>query len=205
MPVDEPVLVPVPLQATAYAIPPGHRLRLAVSNTYWPIAWPSPEPGTLTVHCGAESVLSLPRRRTSELDGQLAPFEAPETGTALSSETTMIRPTARTVRRDLSSGALEVEFDWHPSRTRILATGTEMGEENVTRYRIVEGDPLSATVICHVEVSLARPGWSTRTCATSTMTCDAERFTVTTALDAFEDDVRVHARTYTHHFPRDGG
>jgi len=79
-----------------------------------------------------------------------------------------------------------------------------MGEENVTTYRIVEGDPLSATVICSVEVSLARPGWNTRTVATSTMTSDAERFLVTTTLDAFDENVRIHARTYTHHFPRDG-
>ena len=88
--------------------------------------------------------------------------------------------------------------------TRILATDTEMGEENVTTHRIVEGDPLSATVVCRVVVSLARPGWNTRVEAASTMTCDAERFIVTTTLDAFEDDVRVHARTYTHQFPRDG-
>ncbi len=90
------------------------------------------------------------------------------------------------------------------SATRIIATGTEMGEENVTTYRILEGDPLSATVTCRVEVSLARAGWNTRTRATSTMTCDRERFTVTTTLDAFEDNVRVHARTHTHQFPRDG-
>ena len=79
-----------------------------------------------------------------------------------------------------------------------------MGEENVTTYRIVDGDPLSATVICDVEVSLARPGWNTRTLARATMTCDAERFTVTSVLDAFEDNVRVHTRSWTHHFPRDG-
>jgi hypothetical protein len=30
------------------------------------------------------------------------------------------------------------------------------------------------------------------------------RFIVTTTLDAFEENVRFHARTYTHHFPRDG-
>ena len=36
------------------------------------------------------------------------------------------------------------------------------------------------------------------------MTCDAERFTVTSVLDAFEDNVRVHTRSWTHEFPRDG-
>ena len=204
MPLNERVLVRVPLQSTAYAIPAGHRIRLAVSNTYWPMAWPSPEPSTLSVVCGSRSVLSLPRRRGSELDAQLPPFAAPESGTPLASEKKMLRDCGRRVRRDLSNGAIEVEFDWHGSRTRIIATDTEMGEENVATYRIVEGDPLSATVICNVEVSLARPGWNTRTVATSTMTCDAERFTVTTTIDAFHDNVRIHARSYTHEFPRDG-
>ena len=36
------------------------------------------------------------------------------------------------------------------------------------------------------------------------MTCERDAFTVTTSLDAYEDDVRVHARTVTHRFPRDG-
>ncbi len=204
MPLGEPVVVRVPLQSTAYAIPPGHRIRLAVSNTYWPMAWPSPQPCTLTVHCGPRSALSLPRRRASELDSQLRPFGAPGTGTALKAEPTMVRRGGRRLRRDLATGEAELEFDWRPTGTRIVATGTELGEENVTRYRIVEGDPLSATVICEVEVSLARTGWNTRTRATSTMTCDAERFLVTSTLEAFEGAVRVHARTWTHRFARDG-
>jgi putative CocE/NonD family hydrolase len=204
MPVGDPMLVRVPLQSTAYAVPAGHRIRLAISNTYWPMAWPSPEPVTLTVHCGPRSVLSLPQRLSAELDVDLRPFEAPQTGTALQSETTMLRDHGRQVRRKLSSGESEVKFDWHPSRKRILATDTEIGEENVTTYRIVEGDPLSATVLCDVSVSISRPGWNTRVRATSLMTCEAHQFTVSTTLDAFEGDVRVHARTHTHRFPRDG-
>jgi hypothetical protein len=36
------------------------------------------------------------------------------------------------------------------------------------------------------------------------MTSDAERFIVTTTLEAFEDNARVFARSYTFEFPRDG-
>jgi uncharacterized protein len=208
MPLNEPVLVRIPLQSTAYAIPAGHRIRLAVSNTYWPMAWPSPEASTLTVHCGGSSVLSLPRRTPSRLDDQLRPFEEAESGTALAHETTMARGGGRgggrRVRHDLASGEITLEFDWRPSGARILATDTELREDNLTSYRLVDGDPLSATVICEVDVSLTRPGWNTRTRATSTTTSDAERFLVTTMLEAFEDNVRIHARSYTYDFPRDG-
>jgi hypothetical protein len=204
MPPNQPVLVRVPLQATAYAVPPGHRIRLAVSNTYWPMAWPSPEPTTLSVHCGPRSTLTLPRRNPSDLDGALRSFGPPETGTALATETTRLRPSGRNLRRSLHDGTTEVEFDWHGSGVRILATNTEMTEDNITTYRIVEGDPLSATVNCRVAVTLVRPGWNIEVRAESTMTCDAEQFVVTSALDAFEDGGRVHARTFTHRFPRDG-
>ena len=44
----------------------------------------------------------------------------------------MVRAGGRRVRRDLAGGWVEVEFDWHPSSTRIVATDTDMGEENVT-------------------------------------------------------------------------
>ncbi|HLY50538.1 MAG TPA: CocE/NonD family hydrolase [Solirubrobacteraceae bacterium] len=209
MPLGETVVVRVPLMSTSYAIPAGHRIRLAVSPTYWPMAWPSPEPVTLNVHAGPRSVLTLPRRRPSELDEQLRPFGAPETGTELAHETTMARGAGwgggRRVTRNLANGETEIEFDWRPTGSRILDTDTEMRENNITRYRIAEGDPLSASVICAVEVGLLRPGWNTRVEARSRMTSDATHFTVTSALDAYEDDVRVCARTFTHRFPRDGG
>jgi hypothetical protein len=194
--------------STSYAIPAGHRIRLAVSPTYWPMAWPSPQEVTLTIHSGPRSTLTLPRRHRSELDDHLRPFGIPETGTEPAHETTMARGAGwgggRRVSRNLGNEETEIEFDWRPTGSRILATDTEMRENNVTRYRIIEGEPLSAAVICDVEVGLVRPGWNTRVHARSTMTSDAEQFTVTSTLDAYEDDVRVCARAFTHRFPRDG-
>ncbi len=204
MPVGEPVDVRVSLQSIGYALPAGHRVRLAVSNTYWPWVWPSPENGVLTVHCGPASVLTLPRRRAGAHEPPVPAFGPPESGEPLQSETTMLRDGGRQVRRDLDDGTTEVEFDWHPSRVRILATATEMGEENVTLYRVRDDDPLSASVACRATVTLDRPGWHIRGEARSTMTCERDAFTVTTSLDAYEADVRVHARTVTHRFPRDG-
>jgi uncharacterized protein len=199
--VGEPVEVRVPMQSTGYAVPAGHQIRLAVTNAYWPLVWPSPEAGVLTVHAG---VLSLPYRGASALDAELEPFEPSETGEASASETTMLRDGGRTVSRDLATGETTVTFDWHPSRVRLVGTGTEMGEENVSTYRIVEGDPLTAVVVCRATVTLSRPGFDIRVQASTTMSCDRERFLVTTTLDAFEDGVRIHARAQTDRFERDG-
>ena len=116
----------------------------------------------------------------------------------------MLRDGGRTVIRDLATGETTIRFDWRPSRVRLVDTNTEMGEDNVSTYRIVEGDPLSATVVCRASVMLSRPGFDTRIEASTTMSCDREDFVVTTTLDAFDDGVRVHARAQTDRFRRDG-
>jgi uncharacterized protein len=198
----EPVAVRAQMQATAYAVPAGHRLRLAISPTYWPWVWPSPEPVTLSVHSGS---LELPVRRASELDGRLREFEEPESSPELEAdERGGVK--GRHMQCDLASGLVEVEFDWTgDSKTLIAESGLELGERNVTRYRIVEGDPLSAQVQCEVEVTIRRGDFDVRAEVRSSMSCDRESFTVSTDLRAYEGEQEVFTRNDSHTIPRDGG
>ena len=196
----EPVSVRVPMQSTAYVVPAGHRLRLAVSADYWPWIWPSPEPVTLTVRGGS---VELPVR--SGGDGDVPEFGPPECAPPLEEETTGAGPLGRWVTRDLATGAADLRFDWIDARSLLSASATELYERNVARYRLVEGDPLSATAACEVDVELNRGAWRTRVEVRSTMTCDAERFLVTTELDAYEGATRAFARRWTHAIARDGG
>jgi predicted acyl esterase len=193
--------VRVPLMSTAYAVPAGHTLRLAVSPTYWPWAWPSPEPVTLTVHGGR---VELPVR-TGE-GAPPPPSWGPAEGAApLATASLHAGPTGRRLTRDLATGATELAFDWIDHRTRHTASGTVLGERNTARYRLTEGDPLSAEVECVAVVELARGDWSVRSDVTARMTCTREAFLVTTTLDAYDGGRRCHARRWTHEIPRDGG
>jgi len=49
------------LNCVAQNFPAGHRIRLSLSTSYWPLAWPPPEPVRLSVHTG-KSTLELPER-----------------------------------------------------------------------------------------------------------------------------------------------
>jgi uncharacterized protein len=49
--------VTVPLRATAYRVPAGHRLRLSVACADFPRIWPTPRPATLTLFHGASHVV----------------------------------------------------------------------------------------------------------------------------------------------------
>ena len=49
--------VTVPLRATAYRVPAGHRLRLSIACADFPRIWPTPRPATLTLFHGASHVV----------------------------------------------------------------------------------------------------------------------------------------------------
>jgi putative CocE/NonD family hydrolase len=62
------------LDDVAYAVPEGHRIRLALSTNYWPMIWPAPEPVTLTLSTST-STLNLPERSSEDLAKPYEPFE----------------------------------------------------------------------------------------------------------------------------------
>jgi hypothetical protein len=61
--------VDIPLKATGYRFLPGHRVRLTLGSTHFPLLWPSPYPCTLTIHAGPQlrSTLTLPLAPAGEL------------------------------------------------------------------------------------------------------------------------------------------
>jgi uncharacterized protein len=195
----EPVTVRVPMQSTAYAVPAGHALRLAVSPTYWPWVWPSPESVTLTALGGR---LELPVRSGPDFHGAFGPAEA---APGLKKEYSRQGRTGWIVHRDVAARSVDVEFPWIDHVHTLPESGTELSERNVVHYRLREGDPLSASVEAEVEVGLARGDWRTRVVARGEMTSTRESFLLTTQLDAYEDGVRLFARTWTHEIARDGG
>lgn len=194
--------VRVALNCVAYALPAGHRLRLAISTAYWPFAWPSPEPVTLTVETGAASRLVLPVRAPKPADGALRPFESPEGSPPLAIERLAEGYASRAVERDLASGTSVLTYAYGGGRV-VLPNGIELAERYREVFTIVEGDPLSAGVATDHGIELGRGDWRTRVEATSSMCCDHDSFLVVNRVDAFEGPLRIFARTWTRRVPRD--
>ena len=94
VPVGEPFGVRIAMKSVAYAVPAGHTVRLALSTSYWPWLWPSPEPVALTVHTGGASTLELPVRTPHALDDALPPLGPPEIAPRLAVEILDPRPAA---------------------------------------------------------------------------------------------------------------
>ena len=190
------------LNDVAQAFPAGHRLRLALSNAYWPTVWPSPEPVTLTLFAGA-SALTLPVRAPRPEDDDLRPFAEPEAAP----------PWRRTV---LAPGRSERKVERDPLRRLITTTvisdegvwrldpiDLEVGQSSVQRYSIEDDDPTSARVEIAWTVTRARGAWRIRTETRTVMTCTREAFEIAATLEAFEAERRVFARTWDRSLPRD--
>src|SRR5690606_21767704 len=100
-----PYRVTLQLNDLAHAFAAGHRIRLALSSSYWPIAWPSPEPATLTVRTGI-STLTLPARPPRPEDDALREFEPPEAAPGTPHTKLRRMPMRRSIEIDLTTNEM---------------------------------------------------------------------------------------------------
>ncbi len=190
------------LNAIGQQLPAGHRWRLALSQDYWPMAWPSPAPVTLTVYTGS-SRLTLPVRPPQPADAALPAFGPPEHAAALPAEASRTGARTRTFYRDFATGQLVSVSVTDDGGLRFLDSGHELDTRLVDTYTVYENQPLSARVQSDWELRVGRGDWQVRVVTNSVMTADAENFLVTNTLDAYEGEVRIYARAWNKTIPRD--
>lgn len=189
------------LDYIAHAFPPGHRIRLAISTAYWPLAWPAPEAVTLGIHC-ASSTLTLPRLRGNSDSPALQPFEAPECARAMNHEVHRRGYATRTVVEDVASGETRVVELRDLGDRCISDIGLRFHEVSEIEHAIRRDDPLSARCTARREFTLSRGEWQVRIDARCTLTSTKDAFQVSSSCDAHESGRRVFARNWHDDVPR---
>ena len=192
----------VPLNHVAQVFPAGHRLRVAISTTYWPLAWPAPEPARLTVRMGT-STFSLPvRTPRPELDGSIA-FADAESAPAAS--TTMVEPPHHSWRviSDLATDESTLEVVKDEGAVRIDDIGTTM-IDRVWEWCTARGDEWdSPRSEVHSTRGFRRGDWSVETRTRTVVDSTPTGFRVRAELDAYEGTTRVFSRSWNEQVPRD--
>ncbi len=194
--------VEIKLDVAGHRLPAGHRWRLAVSPTYWPMAWPSPHPVTLQISTGDASFLRLPVRPPQPEDAELPAFPEPEKNRPMPHEKLYQPRHTRTIEEDVAERKLEIHDLSDHGRTRIVETDLEVYSKSEDHFAIVEDEPLSASVTCTGKIGLRRDDWEVHAETYSHMTSDADHFYVTNVLDAYEGNVRVFNKTWHVKIPR---
>jgi putative CocE/NonD family hydrolase len=199
----KPYTVTVRLNTIGHRLEAGHRWRLTLSPTYWPLAWPSPEPVTLSVFTGGASRLDMPLRAPRAEDDDLQPFGPAEGAQPMEVEVLRTASGDRFVRHDMVKGLHEITVDWDSGLRRLVSGDLTYESVHKENYRIIENDPLSAIAECRRLMGVARGDWQARVEATHTMSADAQDFLVSVLLDAYEGDSRMFSKSWTFRFPRD--
>jgi uncharacterized protein len=192
----------VELDDIAHAFPPGHRIALSLSTTYYPIAHPSPELATLTVMCG-ESRLTLPRRLPRDTDSTLRPFDPPEKAAETPQSNAQVGGTPRRVVHDLLTGRYEVDFPRWTYSTTMEDIATTVTSTGMVRHSVTEDDPLSAETTIEYQVTLARPDATIGHHSKGRLSCDATHFRLQTELSVTENGQLFYDKSWDERFPRD--
>ena len=177
------------LNAIAHAFPPGHRIRLALSPTYWPLGLAVARAGDAD---GLRRADSRPRaaRAAAAARGRAARrFEEPERPPPLAVETLgtaagqRARCAATSPPAGASSSPTSIYFGSFGSPAqRPRVRGARAGHVHDRRGRPAVGGGRAPSG----RSRSAAADWRTRVETTSAMTADAESFHVTNAVDAYE-------------------
>lgn len=195
------------LDEIAYEVPAGHRLRLVLSTTYWPMLWPSPQPVVLTARLG-DSRLVLPLASgvstvIARLDPVPWPGLRPAPGFAEPQRETTepVRGTRRGERA--ADGTIVTEIRDDLGRVFNPATGLGTESSVCQRYEIRPSDPLSARLQARWTQRIERTGWRVVTESVTSMHADEQAFHLSARLEAYENDALVFERAWKEAIPRD--
>lgn len=194
--------VHVQLNNIAQQFPAGHRLRIAVSTSYWPLAWPAPESTQVKVIAGISSAF-LPVRTPRESDNNLRQFDEPEAAPPLVTE--MIEPEHHNWRviRDLDLDLSTLKVINDGGIVHIKDIDLEMGRKALEWYTYQGDDFNSVRGETLWERSFKRGDWFVKTVTRTVLTSTASDFYLRAELDAYEGDKRVYSANWDTVIPRD--
>ncbi|MEE2773343.1 MAG: CocE/NonD family hydrolase [Pseudomonadota bacterium] len=173
------------LDDIAYRVPAGHKLRLSISNCYWPFIWPSPEIVTMELFSGNLTIPQMDLKTHAESIS----FEAPVSGASWNVEVIRGASSRRREFIDFDTNESVVEVRNDSGHTRDLSHGLEADSSVLEEWRILKGDPLSASVAIEWKQELARGDWKISTLAKLKVSCCQEKFYlkgVVTASEGFK-------------------
>lgn len=179
--------VTLDLKFTARRIMKGSRLRLALSNSLWPILLPLAQAPQLAILSGASASLTLPIRATSSRD-RLAASGAPR----VSPNTPAAEPASIVHRK----GTIEITNGFGPSSFKIEGVGTTAATQLEHVVTLDAVTPSSHREFARYRVDLSRGEWRTRTDAEITVQAEEKQLVVTEVTRAYEGDEMIFERRF---------
>lgn len=184
----------IALNHLGHRLTPGHRLRLSLSTSYWPLAWPAPKPVALSV-ITADTALGLPVRQAAHNNAVVA-FNPPAYEKPLIVRDIEPGEQRWRVLRDLETSASTLEVIKNDGRYYLSDIDLEVADDTREYYRSVGDDFASIEGEVIADRWLQRGDWNIATRTRTLLRADAQAFYVYAELDAWENGHRVFSRNW---------
>ena len=194
----------VQLRPAGYRFLPGHRIRVSVASSAWPVVWPSPYHATFDLHHGpaAPTRLTLPVVPPAGGPGDVpvpafktTPPDEPQVGGEGSADDPIWRITT-----DVIAGTTTVTI--HDGGEDILEDGRRLYAAETIELTASDTDPARATLDADVVYRWREHAFETEIRARSTQTSDVDAFRLTVDLAVDVDGEPFFRRAWSETIPR---
>lgn len=195
--------VRVPLRSAGYRFPRGHRVHLSVASAHWPVAWPSPGAGEVSIHRGptTPSRLELPLA-PSGADVVAPPRFREEPPALVEIGSSTSDPTAWEAIDDPVAGTFSIRT--HEGETSVLPDGVStlfVGE--TLEMTASERNPGDGSFANACEYRLDQAGHRIVVIADGTTVADASDFDMRVGIKVELDGAPFFERAWREVIPRD--
>ncbi len=193
--------VKLKLNDIGHVFPPGHKLRVSVSNSYFPLAWPAPELNILKIYTG-ESLFHLPVK-SAEQDQKVDFAEAEGAEFSTRSRTLQEADYKWEVNRDLINDKSTMRVVKDTGTVKLEEIDLVMANYSEENYSVCSDDLNSVKGHTTSTKKLIREGWDIETKTTTYLTSDKNNFYIHAQVDAYENKERVFSKNFKEIIKRD--
>lgn len=188
----EPFEIDLGLSLIAHRFRAGSRIRIAISESLWPLVWPSPASATLNIYPGA-SRIDLPIRSAPDSPAHfpipVRNSPAPPPG--------IYDPTPPD-----ADGRIRIINQTPAFAYPVAGVGTELSSGTTETSEIIEGDPATCRWTASSTSSWKRGEWDCEVEAGYELTASADAFHLREWLIARRDGEQIFERTHQSDIPR---
>jgi putative CocE/NonD family hydrolase len=192
---DKKYKVKIYLNEIAQVIPKGHRLRIAISSSYFPVAWPAPEPARISIYTGS-SKLILPVLPSELQKYKSRKFQPPVVGPCGITYHLSKPLRGWMINRDMIDETTTVEVTNNEGKVHHDDIGMDVAKHSVERYTYQYDDYKSIKGEVKYDMLFEREGWKVETQTQTILTSTKYHFHIRAILDAYLNGARVFSKSW---------
>lgn len=198
-----PYEIPIELHLTSWVFPKGHKIRLAISNSLWPMIWPTPYPMTTSIFWGAAapSRLEIPLIPVNPpARPHFPPIESPPPLEGISSTGDIWPPKEWIVTRDLMTRTTRVA--WSGEDAGHYPWGNTKDFEQMS-YVVGDSDPAVSSVHADASTTVTLPNRTLVWSVVLDLRSDAKNFYYHFERRLTENGALIRKKSWDDIIPRD--